>query len=224
MNAAAAIVDMKTLIKLSLTFAFLHCILAGCANAQTIDLSTDEAVVEQFGKQKNEKLTKDDVCIKRSARVIVIGYMGCSFHAAFVNSVYLEESADLSKNALNALGWKEANQREREELAKLWVDKGLLAFSTVLYTKGDDFVPGRGITNRGAIKPNVPEFHPPQVVSGKNGEVVVTLWVRFEDRKIGRKIGLLLNKGFARQGYTFSKDGSLLEEQVLERLFHMRQF
>jgi hypothetical protein len=46
--------------------------MAGSANAQTVDLSTDEAVVEQFGKQKNEKLTKDDFCIKRSAKVIVI--------------------------------------------------------------------------------------------------------------------------------------------------------
>lgn len=196
MNAAAAILDMKTLIKLSLTFAFLQGILAGCAYSQTVDLSTDEAVVEQFGKQKNEKLTKDDVCIKRSARVIVIGFMGCSFHAAFVNSVYLEESADLSKNALNALGWKEADQKGREELAKLWVEKGLLAFSSVLYAKdrdlGDD------------------EFHPPQVVSRKNGEVIVTLWVSFESRKLGRKVNYL-KKGFHQYEYKFAKDGKSSE-------------
>jgi len=126
---------VQRLIKLSLAFVFLPCTLALPTLAQMVDLSTDEAVLEQFGKQKNEKLTKDDVCIKRSAKIIVIGFMGCSFHAAFVNSVYLEENADLSKNALNALGWKEANQKGREKLAKLWVEKGLLAFSTVIYAK-----------------------------------------------------------------------------------------
>ena len=194
---------MKYLVRLSFALLFLHCILAGCADAQTVDLSTDEAVVEQFGRQKNEKITKNDVCIKRSAKIIVIGLMGCRFHAAFVNSVYLEEGADLSKNALNALGWKEANQKEREELAKLWVDKGLLAFSTVIYAK---------VKNLSDDK-----FHPPQVVSRKNGEVVVSLWVSFERRKLGRKVNSL-TKGFRQYEYQFAQDGNSSERVTHEIL------
>lgn len=120
-----------------------------------------------------------------------------------MNSVYLEESADLSKNALNALGWKEANQKEREALAKLWVDKGLLAFSSVIYAKV------KNLSND--------EVHPPQFVSRKNGEVVVTLWVSFERRKLGRNVNGLY-KGFARHEFMFAKDGKSSERVTHETL------
>ena len=93
--------------------------------------STDQAVIEQLGKLKNKEFSKDKVCIERlkeSANVIVVGFFaydrGCRFDGVFVNSVYFEEDdADLSKNALNALGWKKANQKERKNLAMIWVEK-----------------------------------------------------------------------------------------------------
>jgi hypothetical protein len=203
---------MKYLVSLSLAFVFLYCILAGCANAQstkTVNLSTRKAVLEWLGKQKKEKFSKEKVCIgrlKESKQVIVIGFSrnddDCRFDGAFVYSVYIEDSADLSQIALNALGWKRANQKRREELAKLWVEKGLLAFSTVLYLKGDDFVPGRGITYRGGRKPNFPEFHPPQAVSTEGRDVVVTLWTSFMSRE----------KMVRHHKFRFTKDGSLLED------------
>lgn len=203
---------MKYLVRLSLAFVFLYWILAGCANAQsakTVNLSTRKAVLEWLGKQKKEKFSEDKVCIgrlKESKQVIVIGFSrnddGCRLDGALVHSVYIEASADLLQIALNALGWKRANQKRREELAKLWVEKGLLAFSTVLYVKGDDFVPGRGITYRGGRKPNFPEFHPPQVVSTKGGQVVVTLWTSF----------MSTQKMVRHHTYQFTKDGNLLED------------
>lgn len=129
--------SIKNLVKIALAFFFLLCILAGCANAQAIDLSTDKAVLKQFGKLKNEKYGKDDVCIKRlkeSAKIIVIGLKDddsyCSFDGAFVNSRYYEQGdSDLSKIALAALGWEKANQDKREQLARLWVEKGILTFA-----------------------------------------------------------------------------------------------
>jgi hypothetical protein len=203
---------MKKLIKLSLAFIFLQCILAGCTNAQTVrtvNLSTRKAVLEWLGKQKKEKFSDDNVCIgrlKESKQVIVIGFLrtdyGCRFDGAFVYSAYIEDSADLSHIALHALGWKKANQKQRERLAKLWVEKGLLAFSTVLYVKGDDFVPGRGITYRGGSKPNFPEFHPPQASSMENGEVVVTLWTSVMKKE----------KRVHHHEYRFTKDGHLRED------------
>ncbi len=203
---------MKYLVRLSPAFVLLYCILAGCANAQsakTVNLSTRKAVLEWLGNQKKEGFSNDKVCIgrlKESKQVIVIGFSrnddDCRFDGAFVYSVYIEDSADLSQIALNALGWKRANQKRREELAKLWVEKGLLAFSTVLYVKGDDFVPGRGITYRGGRKPNFPEFHPPQVVSTNGGQVVVTLWSSFMSRQ----------KMVRHHTYQFTKDGNLLED------------
>ena len=122
----------KDFIKFSLLFVFLSGVLVGCANAQTIVSPTDEAVLEQFGKLKDKKFGKDDVCIKRlkeSAKIIVIGLfandLGCRLDGMFVDSDYFETS----KHALAALGWEKANRQQREKLATLWVEKVLFAFS-----------------------------------------------------------------------------------------------
>ena len=103
-----------------------------------------------------------------------------------MNSIYFEDSAALSKKALNALGWKKAKRVEREKLAMAWVEKGLLAFSTVLYTKDKDL--------------NTDEFQPPRAITKENGEVVVTLWIRFVRRK----------KEFRLVEIRFAKDGNRL--------------
>lgn len=201
---------MKTLIRISLAFVVVQSILAGCANAQapkTVNLSSRKAVLEWLAKQKQEKFSDDKVCIgrlKESKQVIVIGLAGndnaCRVDGAFVHSVYIEDSSDLSQIALSALGWKKANQKGREELAKLWVEKGLLAFSTVLYVKGDDFVPGRGRTYKGGHEPNFPEFHPPHVVAIEDGQVVVTLWTSFMSKQ----------RMVRHHQFTFTKEGNLL--------------
>ena len=67
----------KRLLKLSLAFVFLPCILAGSTQAQKVDLSTEEAVIEQLGKQKKAEFNKDKICIERleeSTKIIVIGF------------------------------------------------------------------------------------------------------------------------------------------------------
>ena len=193
-------ITANDLIKFSLTIVFLPCILVGCANAQKVNLSTDQAVIEQLGKLKNKEFSKDKVCIERlkeSANVIVVGFFaydrGCRFDGVFVNSVYFEEDdADLSKNALNALGWKKANQKERKNLAMIWVEKGLLAFSTVLYTKDEKF--------------SGSEFQPPQVVSNANGEIVITLWTSVMKRK----------KEYHTLEFKFTKDGNISDGKTLD--------
>lgn len=184
-------------------------------SSSNVDLSTNEAVIAELqkmadaknaarikGDEKLEakrkaasKLETKDVCIERlkeSAKIIIIGFFrydyGCHFEGAFINSAYFEANeAALSKSALAALGWEKAPQKERERLAKLWVEKGLLAFSTVLYTKDRDFTGS--------------EFQPPQVVSKENGETVVTLWTSFMRRK----------KEYKFLEYKFSADGNLTE-------------
>ncbi len=184
--------SMENLIKISLAFVFLPCVLLGYANAQKVDLSTKEAVIKELGKQKNADLSNAKICVERleeSTKVIIIGFFrydyGCHFEGAFVNSVYIDKGADLSQKALAALGWKTANQERREKLAMVWVEKGLLAFSTVLYTKDKNF--------------NAGEFHPPQVGSEDNGEVVITLWTSVMRKK----------KEFHRLEFRFTKDGNL---------------
>ena len=197
---------MKTFINISLTFVFLPCILAGCANAQKVDLATNEAVIaelqkrvdakrSELGKTGGSKLSAKSVCIERlkeSEKVIVIGFFaydrGCRLDGAFVDSRYFESTdAALSKNALAAFGWEKAPKREREMLALYWVEKGLLAFFTVLYTKDKDM--------------GEREFHPPQAMTAENGEIKVKLWIQLPS-------GMRRGKEFKRVEYRFSKDGS----------------
>jgi len=188
---------------------FLHWVLAGCAQPQTANLSTDKAVLERLGKLQNRDFGKVRVCIERVkelGEVIVIGFFrydyGCHFEGVFVNSVYMEDGADLSKNALNTLGWKKVNTVQREKLAKLWVERGLLAFSTVLYTQQQD----KDLNNS--------EFQPPQVVTKCNGETVVTLWTRVMRRK----------KTFHRLEFRFAEDGNLSNDLNLKRGKNEKQF
>lgn len=136
------------------------------------DLAIDEGVIVELQKRVDAKsaelagedeklqtkrkaasrLEAKDVCIKRlkeSPQIIVIGFFrtdaGCRFDGAFVNSRYYErDEKNLSKIALAALGWNEANQRTREKLAKIWIEKGLLAFAPLPYQKVSAISSGDG--------------------------------------------------------------------------------
>ncbi len=207
---------MKNRFKIPLGFVFLGCILAGCANAQKVALSNDERVIaelqkrvdakrDELGKTGGSKLNARSVCIERlkeTESVIVIGFFrydqGCHFDGAFIDSKYFESTdMALSKNALAAFGWQKAPKREREMLASYWVQKGLLAFFTVLYTKDKDM--------------GEREFHPPQAMTAENGEIKVKLWVQLPS-------GMRRGKEFKRVEYKFSKDGSLTGNSTLEAL------
>ncbi len=125
-----------------------------------MNLSNDEAVLAELQKitdSKNAKrangdekivaepnavfkLEAKDVCIKRikEAKIIVVGFFrtdyGCHLEGIFVGSRYFErEESDLSKIALAALGWEKATKNERENLANIWVEKGLLVFAPLPY-------------------------------------------------------------------------------------------
>lgn len=207
---------MNDLIKYAVVIFILSCFSASCVNAQIIpgpNLATDEMVLAELqkrvdaeraelGKTGGSKLNAKSVCIERlkeSEKVIVIGFFafdrGCRLDGAFVDSRYFESTdAALSKNALAAFGWEKAPKREREMLASYWVTKGLLAFFTVLYTKDIDLKEG--------------EFHPPQAVTTENGEIKVTLWIRWPS-------GMRREKGFQHVEYKFAADGSLAGNSTL---------
>jgi len=149
-----------------------------------LDLSTDEAVLVELqkrvdaereklglGEAGSSKIKANSIRVirqKNSAKIIVVSSFrsdyGSVFKGAYINWRYFsKDDAALSENALNALGWKKANRAEREQLAKLWVEKGLQAFNRIVYTKDENFTGGG--------------FQPPRVVSTENGEIKVTLWV-----------------------------------------------
>jgi hypothetical protein len=138
------------IIKLSIVLALA----APIVSAQAVDLSTDKAVLAELQKvvdakrdssigKRPDKLQSKDICIQRvreSAKLIVIGFFaddrGCELSGAFVNSGYFEkDDPNFSQNALAALGWKIATAQQRENLAGIWVEKGLLAFSPQQYQR-----------------------------------------------------------------------------------------
>ena len=185
---------MQNLFQVSIAFLFLLCFLTNCAKAQTLNLSTDEAVREALAKISDFKST-DNLCIKRmseSAKIILIGNHAndrdCRMDGAFIDSRYLPETdAAFSKTALAALGWKATNREGREQLAKIWVEKGLLAFYTVLYEKHKNFAART-------------EFHPPQIALTEKDETIVSLWTSAMRRKVE----------FQRHEFRFAKDGHYL--------------
>ncbi len=131
--------SINNFVKFTLAFVFLQCSVAGCTQAQqTINLSTDNAVLDYLEIKIKQKFSRDKICIGRldgwEETVIVIGHLGsddaCRIESALINNSYYElPGANLSKIALGAIGWEKANKNTRGELAKLWVKRGLLGFS-----------------------------------------------------------------------------------------------
>lgn len=178
----------QEILKTLFAFVILVFPLANCASAQNSDLSTDAGVIAELqktvdaksaelakgdekliAKQKAaSKLSRETVCIERlkeSAKIIVIGFFrtdgGCRFDGAFVDSRYYErENSDISRIALGALGWEKANQKERENLAKIWVEKALLVFAPLPSQKVSAISSGDG-----EIKVTALSEYPPNVTS-----------------------------------------------------------
>lgn len=188
-----------------LSFAQWDSVAAQVRDASIYDLSTEQGVTAARESLTGKKLDAgDQSCIRRPRElpIIVVGTrsfrFGCVFDGVFVKSHYLgHEDAALSKAALAALGWKTANRTQREKLARAWLMKGLLAFSTVLSEENVDF------KDR--------SFQAPQAASKENGEVVVTLWVQLRTR--GR--GVLRTTYFLRE-YRFARDGDFAGEVQLD--------
>jgi hypothetical protein len=107
-------------------------VLAATAAAQDnsqFDLSTNEGVNAAREAISGKKLSdRSKRCIRRDPSlpgiVIVGGFAfdrGCRIEGVFVKSTYVAaDDKGLSRNALEALGWKTANQQQREALARAW--------------------------------------------------------------------------------------------------------
>ena len=172
------------------------------AEAQTpdlsqFDLSTREGVNaarEAIAGRKLDDRSRN--CVRLDKDLIGIAVVGgfaydygCRFSGVFVKARYFgQDDPGLSQAALDALGWKTANQKQREKLAQAWVEKGLLAFLTVVSETNQDFA------NR--------SFQSPQATSKSNGETIVTLWIRMPS---GRSRG----RGYQLREFRFSADGAL---------------
>ncbi len=171
--------------------------------AAQYDLSTKEGVAAALEALTGKKIDQRSLtCIRRDRELplVVVGSFafdrGCVFDGVFVNARYFGKSdAALSEGVLDTLGWKAANQEQREKLVQAWVVKGLLAFVTVLHKQNEDF------QNR--------SFQPPQVVSKEGGEISITLWLRMPS-------GRVRGRSYILREYRFSKDGGFVGSSKLE--------
>ena len=201
---------MKRPVSRAIALCFLSILLsASYGKAQTqdfsqYDLSTKagiNAAREAMAGKKLDDRSKNCVRIEPDLPgVVAVGGFaydrGCRFEGAFVKSRYFgKDDATLSKSALDALGWMAASPKQREKLAQVWVEKGLLAFLTVLSSKNEDFA------NH--------SFQAPLAISQPNGETVVTLWIRLPS---GRSRG----RNYQRREHRFSSSGDLLSSTTVE--------
>jgi hypothetical protein len=161
------------------------------------DLSTKEGVNAAREAIAGKKLDdRSRNCVRLDKELIGIAVVGsfaydrgCRLSGVFVKTRYFEnDDSGLSQAALAALGWKAANQKQREQLAQVWVEKGLLAFLTVLSETNQDFA-GR-------------TFQSPHSSSQPNGEILVTLWIRMP---AGRSRG----RSYERREFRISAGGAL---------------
>ena len=167
------------------------------------DLSTDEGVAAALETLTGKKIDRRSLtCIRRDRELplVVVGSFavdrGCVFDGVFVNARYFAKNdAALSESVLDILGWKAANQEQREKLVQAWVVKGLLAFVKVLREQNEDF------QNR--------SFQPPRVVSRENGEIAITLWLRMPS-------GRVRGRNYILREYRLSKDGVFIGTSKLE--------
>lgn len=169
------------------------------------DLSTKEGVNAAREAIAGKKLDdRSRNCVRLDKELIGIAVVGsfaydrgCRLSGVFVNTHYFEnDDSGLSQAALEALGWKAANQKQREQLAQVWVEKGLLAFLTVLSETNPDFA------NR--------TFQSPHRASQPNGEIFVTLWIRMP---AGRSRG----RSYEQRVFRISADGALSSAVTRDR-------
>jgi len=183
-------------------------IFSSCANGQdysSYDLTTIERVNAAREAKSGKPLdtgSKDCVVIsKELPDIILLGSFasdrGCELSGAIIKKQGFSTDKDISKIALENLGWKNADAQAQKKLALNWVQFGLLAFENPLTQPAEDFT-GQS-------------FQMPQAVSKEDGSITVSLWVR-------RPSGMRCERGYDKFNYKFLRDGTL-DRKTTEKSF-----
>ena len=191
-------------LKLTISLILVLAAITPAQDLSQFDLSTNDGVNaarEAIAGKPLDDRSKN--CIRRHASlpgmVVVGGFAfdyGCRLQGVFIKSSYVGvDDKSMSRSALEALGWKAANQQHREALAQAWVVKGLLGFVSVLSARNEHFAEH--------------SFQPPQAATNSDGETVVTLWMRLPS-------GRVRGTSYQLREYRFSKDGDFVGNKTLE--------
>lgn len=190
-------------IYLSLILTLIFSICAAGQDFSRYDLATNEGVNAAREAKLGKKLLEySKGCLKRPAElpeIILFGLFahdrGCMLDGAFIKKRFLSKQENLSKAALESLGWRKAVAKRREELALKWTQFGLLSFDGYPINKANsDFKR---------------DFQAPQAVTDDKGVVNVTLWTR-------QPAGMRCETVYVRLIFKFANDGSLRERLTAE--------
>jgi hypothetical protein len=183
---------------------------SACASGQDYsgyDLSTVEGVnVAREAKLGKTLDSQSKGCVRIPEElpgIILLGSFaydrGCALNGAIINKRGFSTDKDVSKLALESLGWGKAGAEKRKELALKWVQFGLLAFENPLEQATKDF------TNQ--------TFETPRAVSSADGSITVSLWVQ-------EPAGMRCQSVYDKLIYRFLKDG-ILGETTTEKSFRV---
>jgi hypothetical protein len=200
------VVRQKCLSFLALVLA--SSIFSSCANAQDYsgyDLSTVERVNAAREAKSGKPLdTQSKNCVvisKQLPDTILLGSFasdrGCQLSGAIIKKQGFSTDKDISKVALENLGWKNADTQMKKKLALNWVQFGLLAFENPLTQPAEDFT-GQ-------------PFQTPYALWSEDGSITVWLWVQ-------RPSGMRCERGYDNFSYNFMRDGTL-DKKTTEKSF-----
>lgn len=124
---------MNWSLKLAISLILVLAPITAAQDLSQFDLSTNDGVNaarEAIAGKPLDDRSKN--CIRRHASlpgIVMVGAFafdyGCRLQGAFIKSSYVGvDDSSMSRSALEALGWKTANQQNREALAQAWVGKG----------------------------------------------------------------------------------------------------
>jgi hypothetical protein len=146
----------------------------GASSSDAPDLSTDEGVRLAYNRAAGASCDQVArcLCVRRwdaTPEVVIVGAFrydaGCADPGAFVHGEWYPTISKATLPALDAVGWKTAEDERRAKLAVDWANQGLRAFDGPL------------LTDRPSTLPESRPFSPPTVESDGAHGVRISGWV-----------------------------------------------
>lgn len=176
--------------------------------------TSDSSLLNQLnaGRKDEERLTPESVSFVRPTEfpnLVLVGFRQGSSNY-LLGTVFVDGRAmsprEASAVVLSAAGWGK-DEATRLELARLWVEKVMLAYGDLLVSED----PGGQFGRRGN-----PDFSPPHLRATPDGGVRFSAWI---EEPQGTQVG----QTYRRTLYLFSPEGEMNRVKMLERFYQMEE-
>ncbi|MFZ5554563.1 MAG: hypothetical protein ACOZCO_15695 [Bacteroidota bacterium] len=195
---------MKNYFLISIVLLFFSCSSSEEKKKNNLpDLSTDEAVVKEVNKGRENTIEKEDICIERPEAfkdLILVGFFaddrGCMFETAF----YKNEKIDVEKASSQILidnGWEK--RENKADLALEWVTNVSALWETVVSERPEYFdTTGEHV------------FSAPEIQLQENGGVIIKTWIK-------EPAGMAPEDEYYLLRIDFSDKGKIMNSEVVDR-------